>query len=419
MTIAKLRIINSDLSGREFILPPHPVVIGRGATCDVVIPDQSVSRQHVRAELKGLHCFLTDLGSHNGIVMGDKSFREARIAAGQRFELGDVAIEFRLEEQPQTAPAPPAVPDTLPVPEGYMLAQPGALPAGRPVLVDDVFKAPAGEPGPGDEEKAAFAGARSAIGYFVVLALIIGAGILAWNLVGRKPEEPNKKPVLVKCGEDLVIDLGLKTRQAGGRLVPYIDDDEAYSDRVYLDPEGEEIARLELDPTGFMAIVTGVNPGTTDIQITGPGGRKAIVQVFVRGEVPRPLDERRLTPAEVVARARLLVNGAKFALSTGYLYQAMKKFEQAVNLLQRAPGEEIQLRVEANRLYAKTRDEIEKRYEQIKNQAIARIRDRDNAGAARDWDELRQLIPDPDDIRNQKLKVIFDRTVRKIPLKGD
>ncbi|MFH1732418.1 MAG: FHA domain-containing protein, partial [Planctomycetota bacterium] len=116
MIRAKLRIINSRLSGKEFVLPGHAVTIGRSSENDFVIPDQSVSRQHVRAELDGGRCTVTDLGSQNGIVLGGKTLRKAVLNKGDRFELGDVAIEFTAEEvkeQPATqapaaAPAPAA-----------------------------------------------------------------------------------------------------------------------------------------------------------------------------------------------------------------------------------------------------------------------------------------------------------------------
>lgn len=56
---------NGPLKGERWTLD-HPLVLGRDAGCDVVIPDRQVSRYHVRVTPSGSGVVLEDLGSKNG-----------------------------------------------------------------------------------------------------------------------------------------------------------------------------------------------------------------------------------------------------------------------------------------------------------------------------------------------------------------
>jgi transcriptional regulator with PAS, ATPase and Fis domain len=76
-------------------LPQKPqIVIGRGAGCDIVVPDDSVSREHARIHL-GERLSIRDLGSKNGSrVAGERLGQDewAPIAVGAVFELGSVTF---------------------------------------------------------------------------------------------------------------------------------------------------------------------------------------------------------------------------------------------------------------------------------------------------------------------------------------
>lgn len=53
------------LKGERWYLE-HPVMIGRGADCDVLIPDRQVSRYHARLRLTESGVVVEDMGSKNG-----------------------------------------------------------------------------------------------------------------------------------------------------------------------------------------------------------------------------------------------------------------------------------------------------------------------------------------------------------------
>ena len=45
------------------------ITIGREESCDLTLPDQSISRQHAQIHIVGDEVIAEDLGSQNGIVV--------------------------------------------------------------------------------------------------------------------------------------------------------------------------------------------------------------------------------------------------------------------------------------------------------------------------------------------------------------
>jgi FHA domain-containing protein len=415
MANARFRAINTELSGREYALPDYPAVVGRSSSCDICVRDQSISRQHVRAQMNDGRCVLTDLGSHNGILVDGQELREVTLESGERFELGDVAFEFVCDPVDTTVVEPAPQPPAVAADQAYAMQQAGAaLPADRPVYVDDIFGAGA-EPdaGPGQEEEAAVAGARGALKYTALILLMLAAGALMWNLAGGEARDANLKPVLLRVNEVKVIDLGAHARQDGRRMVAYIDHGEQY---LQADVEDEDIVTFELDDkVGFMATLKGLDTGTTDVKLTGPSGRRATVRVLVRGMLDRPYNNPRLTPAERLAQARLLYQSGKTALNNKKWYLAVTRAEDAYEYarpVRTAAG--LKLQENADRLRREAKTVLDEQFELIKLDARAYYRDKDRRGAARAWERLRQLVPDPDSEMHQKLTIMFNRTIDKM-----
>jgi serine/threonine protein kinase len=84
-------------TAKEFPLA-ETSLIGRDATLDCVIDAKSVSRRHARVERKGDAYYITDLGSMNGTQVNGARIAEAtRLAAGDRIQVGDEAMEFEAD----------------------------------------------------------------------------------------------------------------------------------------------------------------------------------------------------------------------------------------------------------------------------------------------------------------------------------
>ena len=58
-----------QLAGQRWVIDldqKHEFFVGRGAECDIVLPERQVSRQHIRLTREGEQTILHDLGSKNG-----------------------------------------------------------------------------------------------------------------------------------------------------------------------------------------------------------------------------------------------------------------------------------------------------------------------------------------------------------------
>jgi pSer/pThr/pTyr-binding forkhead associated (FHA) protein len=81
------------------------VVLGRGASCDVRLPDASVSHRHASLRAQGMDFVLVDEGSVNGTFVGGIRVapRTSRIVrSGDKVRLGNVWIELRIDQSPVT-----------------------------------------------------------------------------------------------------------------------------------------------------------------------------------------------------------------------------------------------------------------------------------------------------------------------------
>src|SRR5579863_1724312 len=81
------------------------VVIGRGASCDVRLPDPSVSHRHASVEASGGGYVIVDERSTNGTFVGDVKLaaRTPRmLRSGDRVRVGRVWLEVRIDESAPT-----------------------------------------------------------------------------------------------------------------------------------------------------------------------------------------------------------------------------------------------------------------------------------------------------------------------------
>ena len=91
---ATVRVISAgDLKGKEFVVD-NEATIGRGAGCQVMIPEPMVSQLHARLFRNGRDLELEDLGSTNGTFLnGRKIGPAAKLKRGDRIRVGPVELE--------------------------------------------------------------------------------------------------------------------------------------------------------------------------------------------------------------------------------------------------------------------------------------------------------------------------------------
>ncbi len=71
------------------------VVIGRGAQCDISLPDPYISSEHVRLEREKDRIFITDLNSANGTFLNSGRLTErTELKDGDRISVGGVDLLY-------------------------------------------------------------------------------------------------------------------------------------------------------------------------------------------------------------------------------------------------------------------------------------------------------------------------------------
>jgi pSer/pThr/pTyr-binding forkhead associated (FHA) protein len=84
-------------AGRSVTVGPAGVVMGRDATCDLVLPSEQVSRRHAAVRVRGDQYRAEDLNSLNGTSFNGRPFTGTVVLRdGDRLTLADVEVEFRL-----------------------------------------------------------------------------------------------------------------------------------------------------------------------------------------------------------------------------------------------------------------------------------------------------------------------------------
>jgi adenylate cyclase len=98
-------IVRQHGASQQYQLCDGRTVIGRSLQCDVVINDDSISRQHARLVVRPDEVELTDLQSRNGTYLAGKPVRDVTLRGGECLSFGDVeaVIEKRVDEPTQAA----------------------------------------------------------------------------------------------------------------------------------------------------------------------------------------------------------------------------------------------------------------------------------------------------------------------------
>lgn len=104
----------ADADSPKLTFDAHRVVIGRGASSDVRLPDASVSQRHATIQAKGPDYAVLDEGSTNGSWVGGVKLspRSPRtLRTGDLLRVGRVWLEIAIDHSPATADLPAATRD--------------------------------------------------------------------------------------------------------------------------------------------------------------------------------------------------------------------------------------------------------------------------------------------------------------------
>jgi len=93
--MAWLIMEKGDRPGQEFRLHAGDTLIGRAGTCDIVLNDPTVSRQHAKVRLEGEDFYLHDLAATNPTRVNGQEVGRHRLVEGDRIELGNTVLVFK------------------------------------------------------------------------------------------------------------------------------------------------------------------------------------------------------------------------------------------------------------------------------------------------------------------------------------
>lgn len=90
----RLLCLTGNRKGAAFYLKGNRVVIGRGETADIQILDSKASREHAELTRLGSSFIVTDLGSHNGVIVNDIKITQKTLEEDDRIIVGSTVFKF-------------------------------------------------------------------------------------------------------------------------------------------------------------------------------------------------------------------------------------------------------------------------------------------------------------------------------------
>ena len=93
-----LMILSGASIGETIRIIKNLSIIGREPTCDIVIPEDGISRRHAKLEKKGDAFMLTDLESTNGTFQNSEKIASSLLVEGDKIRLGEVLLKYTFQD---------------------------------------------------------------------------------------------------------------------------------------------------------------------------------------------------------------------------------------------------------------------------------------------------------------------------------
>ncbi len=94
-----LVVVEGHGAGNEHLLERSGMKLGRGPDVDIVIADDSMSREHVAFDAVSDGFRIRDLGSTNGMTVNGSRVAAADLKHGDRIGLGEHIFQFLIEKR--------------------------------------------------------------------------------------------------------------------------------------------------------------------------------------------------------------------------------------------------------------------------------------------------------------------------------
>ncbi|ATB34640.1 response regulator HsfA [Cystobacter fuscus] len=94
----KLLVLSGSEAGRGYSLDQREYIVGKAPTCDIILADKTISRQHLRIEVHEEHVLAVDLDSRNGSFCEGLRFSQMELRPGSVITLGTTELKVVPED---------------------------------------------------------------------------------------------------------------------------------------------------------------------------------------------------------------------------------------------------------------------------------------------------------------------------------
>jgi DNA-binding NtrC family response regulator len=95
----RLLVVKGQDRGESIAVGDHPITLGSGAGCDVLLSDPTVSRRHLGVESGDEGVIVRDLGSTNGSFVQGSRFQELTLGFGAEVTIGHTILKYVPDEE--------------------------------------------------------------------------------------------------------------------------------------------------------------------------------------------------------------------------------------------------------------------------------------------------------------------------------
>src|ERR1700682_5371035 len=101
----KLRVLSGTSLGKEFDLSVNRYVLGSQVPANIVIPDRSISPQHLTIDVRPDSVVVTDCSRGAGMTINGNRVATAQVAPGDHIQVGNFKFEFTNPNYVASGPA--------------------------------------------------------------------------------------------------------------------------------------------------------------------------------------------------------------------------------------------------------------------------------------------------------------------------
>nr|WP_245591634.1 sigma 54-interacting transcriptional regulator [Cystobacter fuscus] len=94
----KLLVLSGSDAGRGYSLDQREYIVGKAPTCDIILADKTISRQHLKLEVHEEHVLAVDLDSRNGSFCEGLRFSQMELRPGSVITLGTTELKVVPED---------------------------------------------------------------------------------------------------------------------------------------------------------------------------------------------------------------------------------------------------------------------------------------------------------------------------------